>query len=60
VELQFDFYDTAGEVVASETVNVVTPEQQADVQFNVTTESTTEIAGFTYKPLNLDVASAGT
>ena len=58
VELQFDFYDTAGEVAASKTVTVVAPAPQADVQFDVTTESSAEIIGFSYKPLNVETTSA--
>jgi len=60
VELQFDFYDSAGQVVASETVTVVAPAEQQDVEFDVTMESTAEISGFTYKPLNLGATNAGT
>jgi hypothetical protein len=60
VELQFDFYDNAGELVASETVTVVAPAEQQDVEFDLTMESTADISGFTYKPLNLGAANAGT
>jgi tetratricopeptide (TPR) repeat protein len=60
VELQFDFYNDFGEVVASETVTVPMPAQQASVGFEVVSESDADITGFSYKPLNLGTTSAGT
>ncbi|MGD8699506.1 MAG: hypothetical protein PVJ43_09460 [Gemmatimonadales bacterium] len=60
VELQFDFYDDAGELVGSESITVVAPAQQADVEFELTMESSAAISGFAYKPLNLEAANAGT
>lgn len=60
VELQFDFYNDFGEVLTSETVTVVAPAQQGSVAFDVTAGSAGgDITGFTYKPLNLETASAG-
>ncbi|UCC49695.1 MAG: tetratricopeptide repeat protein [Gemmatimonadota bacterium] len=50
VELLFDFYDDAGELVASAPVSVVAPEQGASTSFSVSVESAVAISGFTYKP----------
>lgn len=60
LELQFDFYDYAGEVVASETVTIVAPVKDSQTDFSVTTESPANISGFTYKPLNVETAQTGT
>jgi tetratricopeptide (TPR) repeat protein len=60
VELQFDFYDAFGELVSSETVTVAAPAQEAETEFSVGIESDALISGFTYKPLNLETAPAGT
>jgi tetratricopeptide (TPR) repeat protein len=49
VELLFDFYDDAGELVASAPVSVVAPEQGASTSFSVSVESAVAISGFTYK-----------
>lgn len=59
VELQFDFYNDSGELVSSETVTVAAPAENSSVSFEVTTGSTGgDVTGFTYKPLNLETASA--
>jgi tetratricopeptide (TPR) repeat protein len=49
VELQFDFYDDAGEIVATEAVTVLTPAQDGQTEFSVSTESVALISGFAYK-----------
>jgi tetratricopeptide (TPR) repeat protein len=60
VELQFDFYDSFGELVGSETVTVTAPAQEGETEFSVGITTEAALSGFTYKPLNLDTAPAGT
>ncbi|MEE9134095.1 MAG: hypothetical protein V3U13_11085 [Gemmatimonadota bacterium] len=57
--VQFDFYDDAGEVVASESVTVVAPPQESQARFSVSTESSALISGFTYRPADSTPAQAG-
>lgn len=49
LELRFDFYNDAGQVVATETVTVTLPEQGVQTGFDVATESAALISGFTYQ-----------
>jgi tetratricopeptide (TPR) repeat protein len=60
VELQFDFYDAFGELVGSETITVTAPAQEDETEFSLGIESDALLSGFTYKPLNLETAQAGT
>ncbi len=49
LDLQFDFYGDAGEVVASENASITLPEKETEAQFTVTTESSEAISGVTYR-----------
>lgn len=49
LDLEFDFFNDAGQVVATETVTVTLPEQGTQTGFEVATESAAIISGFTYK-----------
>ncbi len=57
--IQFDFYDDAGEVVASETATVVAPPQESQARFSISTESSALISGFTYRPADSTQPQAG-
>jgi len=59
VTVVFDFYDDAGEMVASETVTLEAPEQGATAEFSVSTESPMLVSGFTYHRQQPETASGG-
>lgn len=60
LELQFDFYDDVGEIVASEMVSLTLPAQDQQVDFEVSTESASLISGFTYKPAGASTSETET
>ena len=59
VTLQFDFYDDAGEVVASETNTLVAPAMDAQAEFSLSFESAALISGFVYRVTDTAQAEAG-
>jgi tetratricopeptide (TPR) repeat protein len=59
LELRFDFYDDAGEMVASETATLTVPAQEERADFSVSTQSAALISGFTYSPSQSGQAQAG-
>jgi tetratricopeptide (TPR) repeat protein len=59
LDLVFDFYDDAGEVVGTETVSLTVPGQDEEAEFTVTTESAALISGFAYRRAEEAATQAG-
>ena len=59
VELQFDFYDDAGELVATTRVTVDTPPQGAEASFEVVADAEVAPSGFSYRLADSAQASGG-
>ena len=59
VELQFDFYDDAGELVATTRVTVDTPPQGAEASFEVVADAEVVPSGFSYRLDDSAQASGG-
>jgi len=59
VSLQFDFYNDAGEVVASETTTLMAPAPDAQAEFSLSVESEALISGFVYRVADTAPAQAG-
>ena len=59
IELQFDFYDDAGEVVTTEIATVVIPAVETQTEVVVSTESPALISGFTYSAVGSATPDTG-
>ncbi|MEE8550907.1 MAG: hypothetical protein V3T08_06585 [Gemmatimonadota bacterium] len=59
VELQFDFYDDTGELVATTRVTVDTPPQGAEASFEVVADAEVAPSGFSYRLADSAQASGG-